>query len=94
MNEWETQDGVKKVADALRGTNGLKVREGVELGKRIQYFKGSYRCISVVLLLPLILLNPGQKLIDWLLESENPGRPDIDDEKDAIKFARLLLRHQ
>jgi translocation protein SEC62 len=72
--EWETPDGVKNVADVMRGTNGLKVRQGVELGKRIEYFKG-------------------QKLIDWLIESDNPKKPDIDDEKDAIKFARLLLRH-
>lgn len=73
--EWETIEGVKAVANVLRGTNGLKVRQGVELGKRIEFFKG-------------------EKLIKFLLESDNPKRPDIEDEKDATKLARLLLRHQ
>jgi translocation protein SEC62 len=73
--EWETEEGMKKVADALRGTNGVKIRQGVELGKRIEFFKG-------------------EKLITWLLESENPKRPDIDDRKEATRLARLLLRNQ
>lgn len=38
---WETEKGIKEVADMLLGSNGLKVREGVELGKRVTYFKGS-----------------------------------------------------
>jgi len=71
MNDWETQEGIKKIADAMRGNNGVKIRQGIELGKRIEYFKG-------------------QKLIDWLIESDF----DIDDEKDAIKFGRLMIRHQ
>ena len=38
---WENAEGIKEVADILLGNNGLKVREGVELGKRVHYFKGS-----------------------------------------------------
>ena len=42
MQEWETGEGMKKVADALRGTNGVTIGQGVELGKRIEFFKGQY----------------------------------------------------
>jgi hypothetical protein len=97
MQEWETEEGMKKVADALRGTNGVKIRQGVELGKRIEYFKGRnylFWFIWVSFSLCLLLFYEGEKLITWLLESENPKRPDIDDRKEATRLARLLLRNQ
>lgn len=37
---WDNEQGIKKIADFLRGRKGMPVRHAVEMGKRIEYFKG------------------------------------------------------
>ncbi|CAI5738636.1 unnamed protein product [Hyaloperonospora brassicae] len=37
---WETEKGVRKMADLLRGRKGMPSRHAVELGKRVEYFRG------------------------------------------------------
>lgn len=37
---WETEKGIRKMADLLRGRKGLPSRHAVELGKRVEYFRG------------------------------------------------------
>ncbi|RLN50002.1 hypothetical protein BBJ29_002773 [Phytophthora kernoviae] len=37
---WETDKGARKMADLLRGRKGMPVRHAVELGKRVEYFRG------------------------------------------------------
>lgn len=38
---YSTSAGLKKLANYLRSVNGVKLREGVEHDKRVQYFKGA-----------------------------------------------------
>jgi translocation protein SEC62 len=37
---WETEEGAKKMADLCRGRKGMAVRHAIELGKRVEYFRG------------------------------------------------------
>ncbi|TMW63118.1 hypothetical protein Poli38472_002059 [Pythium oligandrum] len=37
---WESETGAKKMADLLRGRKGMPVRQAIELGKRVEYFRG------------------------------------------------------
>lgn len=37
---WETPEGAKRMADILRGRKGMHVRQAIELGKRVEYFRG------------------------------------------------------
>ncbi|CAH0492244.1 unnamed protein product [Peronospora farinosa] len=37
---WETEKGIRKMADLLRGRKGMPSRHAVELGKRVEYFRG------------------------------------------------------
>ncbi|KAL4160082.1 hypothetical protein PRNP1_000653 [Phytophthora ramorum] len=37
---WETEKGIRKMADLLRGRKGMPARHAVELGKRVEYFRG------------------------------------------------------
>ncbi|KAI9923165.1 hypothetical protein PsorP6_002710 [Peronosclerospora sorghi] len=37
---WETEKGIRKMADILRGRKGMPSRHAVELGKRVEYFRG------------------------------------------------------
>ncbi|KAJ0408366.1 hypothetical protein P43SY_003092 [Pythium insidiosum] len=37
---WESEAGAKKMADLLRGRKGMPVRQAIELGKRVEYFRG------------------------------------------------------
>jgi translocation protein SEC62 len=37
---WETEAGARKMADLLRGRKGMPVRQAIEIGKRVEYFRG------------------------------------------------------
>lgn len=37
---WESEKGARKMADLLRGRKGMPVRQAIELGKRVEYFRG------------------------------------------------------
>ena len=97
---WETADGIKEVADLLLGNNGLKIREGVELGKRVHYFKGikdfGAAFVANVSDKMYAVLCVGAKLTEFLLtnDSKASARPDVSEKKDAHKVGKMLLKHQ
>ena len=37
---YDTEEGLKGLADYLRGSHGVKLREAVEHDRRVQFFKG------------------------------------------------------
>lgn len=48
--EYATAEGQRTLANYLRSQNGVKVRSGIELEKRVDYFKGAnYVCFCGVL---------------------------------------------
>lgn len=49
---WESEAGIKKLADILRGRKGMPVRQAIELGKRVEYFRGD-KLASFLLASPL-----------------------------------------
>jgi hypothetical protein len=74
---YDTDKGLKRLATYLRSSDGVKVRSGIEHGKRVEYFKGK-RLIET-------LLAPNAKT--WPKEL-----PKIEDKTVAAAVASSLLR--
>ncbi|DBA03425.1 TPA: hypothetical protein N0F65_002833 [Lagenidium giganteum] len=53
-NVLETEAGAKRMADLCRGNKGMPVRQAIELGKRVEYFRGDK-------LASFLLNSPGAK---------------------------------
>jgi translocation protein SEC62 len=81
LHEMEQEEkefkAVKKMADFLRGRKGMDVRHGVEMGKRIEFFRGD---------------RLGKFLINHPTAAKYTPSPVITKE-DALEMGRLLLAH-
>lgn len=78
ISKYETEEGLKKVADHLRRrSGGMPPRQAIELEKRVEYFKGEK--------LIKFLTNEKNKI---------KGMPPITSEAEAIQVAKALLKHE
>jgi len=76
VSVYETPEGLKKIGDFLRNGRPFPVRHGVEMEKRVEYFKGSK-------LIKFLVENT---------EKKNKNRPTITNEADSLRICRALLK--
>lgn len=74
--QWETKEGIKKIADFLRGRKGMPVRHAVELGKRVEYFKGDKLATF---------------LMDNHAKKTSRHCPPVLDKLESMRIGRLLV---
>lgn len=97
--EYRTPEALRTLANFLRGSNGVKVKSGIEHEKRVDYFKGADFMLERSLnLFPFYfaLFTTGKRLLECIIEAKKWPKsiPRITDEAVAVKVSDLLIDAQ
>lgn len=100
--EYHTPEGLRTLANYLRGQNGIKVRSGIEHEKRVDYFKGNdsvfadntVELFSDDFSLWIVVMTSGKRFIECILEGKKWPKsiPKITDSEIAVQVGELLLQ--